>query len=52
VARSHGEGLHILRVSDPEMRGRLALAWRTAGPVSPAARALIAHARIALADAG
>jgi DNA-binding transcriptional LysR family regulator len=52
VARSHGEGLRILRVSDPEMRGRLALAWRTEGPVSPAARALIAHARSALSDAG
>ena len=52
VARSHGEGLRILTVSDPEMRGRLALTWRTEGPVSPAARALIAHARAALPEAG
>ena len=50
VARSHGEGLRVLAVRDPEMRGRLALAWRTEGPVSPAARALIAHARAALPE--
>jgi hypothetical protein len=34
------------------MRGRLALAWRTETPASPAARALIAHARAALPEAG
>jgi DNA-binding transcriptional LysR family regulator len=50
VARSHGRGLRILSVSDPQMRGRLALIWRTEGPVSPAARALIAHARAALPE--
>jgi DNA-binding transcriptional LysR family regulator len=50
VARSHGEGLRVLTISDPEMRGRLALTWRIEGPVSPAARALIAHARAALPD--
>ncbi|MGH3152075.1 MAG: LysR family transcriptional regulator [Streptosporangiaceae bacterium] len=52
VARAHGDGLHVLVVSDPEMRGRLALTWRTEAPVSPAARALIAHARAALPEAG
>jgi len=45
VARAHGDGLHVITVSDPPMRGRLALAWRAEGQVSPAARALIAHAR-------
>jgi DNA-binding transcriptional LysR family regulator len=44
VARAH-DGLRVVTISDPEMRGRLALTWRTEGPVSPAARALIAHAR-------
>jgi hypothetical protein len=34
------------------MRGRLALAWRTEAPASPAARALIAQARAALPEAG
>jgi DNA-binding transcriptional LysR family regulator len=51
VAREYGDGLHVITVSDPEMRGRLALTWRTEAPVSPAARALIAHARAALPDA-
>jgi DNA-binding transcriptional LysR family regulator len=50
VARTH-DGLHVIQVSDPPMRGRLALAWRTAGPVSPAARALIAHARAEFGEA-
>jgi DNA-binding transcriptional LysR family regulator len=29
----------------PELRGRLVLAWRSEGPVSPAARVLIDRAR-------
>ena len=45
VASSYGDGLHIISVRDPEIRGRLALAWRTQDPISPAARALITHAR-------
>ncbi|HEY1625687.1 MAG TPA: LysR substrate-binding domain-containing protein [Streptosporangiaceae bacterium] len=49
VAAAHGDGLHVLSVRDPEIRGRLALAWRAEGAVSPAARALIAHARATLA---
>jgi DNA-binding transcriptional LysR family regulator len=40
--------LHVLTIHDPEIRGRLALAWRAEDPVSPAARALIAHARATL----
>ena len=48
VAAAHGTGLHVLTVRDPEIRGRLALAWRAEDPVSPAARALIAHARATL----
>jgi DNA-binding transcriptional LysR family regulator len=45
VAAAHGADLHVLTIRDPEIRGRLALAWRADDPVSPAARALIAHAR-------
>ena len=52
VARAHGDGLHVITVSDPEIRGRLALTWRTEAPLSPAARALIAHARAALPAVG
>ena len=40
--------LRVIRIAGPELRGQLALAWRTGGPASPAARALIAHARAAL----
>ena len=37
--------VHVITISDPPMRGRLALTWRADAPVSPAARALITHAR-------
>ena len=37
-------GLHALPIV-PEIRGRLVLAWRSAGPISPAARVLIDRAR-------
>jgi DNA-binding transcriptional LysR family regulator len=50
AARAHGSGLHVITVTDPPMRGRLALTWRADGPVSPAARALIAHARTELPE--
>jgi DNA-binding transcriptional LysR family regulator len=50
VAAAYGDGLRVLTVSEPEMRGRLGLAWRAEGSVGPAARALIAHARAALPD--
>ncbi len=39
--------LRAIAVTRPAMRGRLALAWRTDGPISPAARALIGRARTA-----
>jgi DNA-binding transcriptional LysR family regulator len=43
VARSRPD-LHALTVT-PEMRGRLVLAWRSSGPVSPAARVVVQMAR-------
>src|SRR6266536_1762639 len=49
VAHAHPTELHAVAVTGPEMRGRLALAWRAEGPISPAARALISHARTVLA---
>jgi DNA-binding transcriptional LysR family regulator len=39
------EDLHPLTITRPALRGRLALAWRTEGPLSPATRALVAQAR-------
>ena len=45
VASTRPEGLHTITITDPLIRGRLALAWRTDAPISPAARALVAHAR-------
>ncbi|MCV7226689.1 LysR family transcriptional regulator [Mycolicibacterium komossense] len=43
VARNR-TGLHPLPIV-PELRGRLVLAWRSAGPISPAARVLVEKAR-------
>jgi DNA-binding transcriptional LysR family regulator len=43
--------LHAL-VFVPEIRGRLVLAWRSSGPVSPAARVLIDKARRLLRVSG
>jgi len=51
VARSMADNaadLHAVAVTEPELRGRVELAWRADGPISPAARALIGHARVAL----
>jgi len=49
VARSRPE-LRAIPIS-PELRGRLALAWRASGPISPAARAFVdlARARVRVA---
>lgn len=47
VSRSR-PGLRALAI-DPPMRGRLALAWRSRGPMSPAARELVKMARRLLA---
>jgi DNA-binding transcriptional LysR family regulator len=43
VPRGH-DGLRALAI-DPELRGRLVLAWRSGGPMSPAARVLVERAR-------
>ncbi|HEY3725524.1 MAG TPA: LysR substrate-binding domain-containing protein [Solirubrobacteraceae bacterium] len=37
--------LHGLEIVRPQLRGRIELVWRASGPISPAARALIAAAR-------
>ncbi|MCV7289666.1 LysR family transcriptional regulator [Mycolicibacterium wolinskyi] len=47
VSRSR-PGLHALTI-EPPMRGRLVLAWRSRGPMSPAARELVKMARRLLA---
>ncbi|AXI78341.1 LysR family transcriptional regulator [Peterkaempfera bronchialis] len=52
LARCYADRLHILTLTRPRLRGRLALAWRSAGPVGPAARALVRHVRAALPDRG
>ncbi|MFH8336723.1 LysR family transcriptional regulator [Streptomyces sp. AM6-12] len=38
-------GLRTLPLADPRARGRVALAWRTRGPLSPAARELLDRLR-------
>ncbi|MEU7013952.1 LysR family transcriptional regulator [Streptomyces sp. NPDC046385] len=43
-----GDLLRTLPIVHPEMRARIALAWRTTGPTSPAARALLDRLRKAL----
>ncbi|MEU9989213.1 LysR substrate-binding domain-containing protein [Streptomyces sp. NPDC048045] len=42
-------GLRTLRIADPRARGRVALAWRTDGPMGPAARQLLGCLRSAMA---
>lgn len=41
-------GLRTLEITDPRPRGRIALAWRTDGPASPAAGVLLDRLRTAL----
>jgi DNA-binding transcriptional LysR family regulator len=41
TAREHEHHLHSVRIVRPSIRGRLALAWRTDGQRSAAARALV-----------
>lgn len=50
VAAAHAAGLHAIALIRPRLRSRIELAWRSAGPIGPAARALIAHARTVLAE--
>jgi DNA-binding transcriptional LysR family regulator len=52
VATDEAFDLHPLAIARPEIRSRLALAWRSDGPASPAARALVVHARQALGEPG
>jgi hypothetical protein len=40
----------MITITRPELRGRLALAWRAGGSMSPSARALISDARKLLPD--
>ena len=47
----HGKIVHCLAISRPQLRARLELAWNCEEPSSPAARALITHARKRLAAA-
>jgi DNA-binding transcriptional LysR family regulator len=48
----HGrEGLRALKII-PQLRGRLVLAWRSGGPMSPAARVLVDKARRLLSVGG
>ncbi|MBT2367963.1 LysR family transcriptional regulator [Streptomyces sp. ISL-10] len=49
-ARALGMEVHLIDIRQRPC-GRLALAWRTDGPTSPAAAALIAHARALLPEA-
>lgn len=44
VAVACREQLHVLAITEPAMCGRIALAWRTDGPISPPARALLTRA--------
>ncbi|WP_327114756.1 LysR family transcriptional regulator [Nocardia sp. NBC_01730] len=41
-------GVRTLRIVEPELRGRLALAWRTDRPSGPAAKVLLGQLRIGL----
>ncbi len=52
LATARAARLRGIPITDPEIHGRLAVAWRTTGPISPAARALINHARATLKSPG
>lgn len=48
LAAAYPEEIHAVAVGPPGLRGRMALAWRCEGPISPAARAFVRHARAVL----
>jgi DNA-binding transcriptional LysR family regulator len=52
VTRAHPAGLRAIPLARPQLRGRIALAWRAQQPASPAAQAFIDHARRQLAHPG
>jgi DNA-binding transcriptional LysR family regulator len=45
TAQSHHAALHVLQITQPQIRSRLELVWDPAVAASPAARVLIEHAR-------
>jgi DNA-binding transcriptional LysR family regulator len=45
VATAHAATLDTVLIAEPTPRSRIELAWRSDGPIGPAARALIALAR-------
>ncbi|MES9511177.1 LysR substrate-binding domain-containing protein [Streptomyces sp. NPDC000609] len=45
-------GLRTLEITEPRLRGRVALAWRTGGPTSPAATAVLELLRTVLTVPG
>jgi DNA-binding transcriptional LysR family regulator len=49
VATAYPDELHCLQVKAPRFRSRIEVAWRADGHASPAAKALIRHARDVLA---
>ena len=52
VTRAHPTSLCAIPLVRPQLRGRIALAWRAGQPASPAARAFIDHARTQLTRPG
>ncbi|HEY8371141.1 MAG TPA: LysR family transcriptional regulator [Pseudonocardiaceae bacterium] len=52
LAVAHADQLRAVEIVRPRLRSCLALAWRAEGPLSPAAKALLDHARAILAAAG
>lgn len=50
VAAAQPDAVHTLEFTQPRLKGELALAWRTTAPGSPAARAIIDHARATMAS--
>jgi DNA-binding transcriptional LysR family regulator len=48
VALTMRDELHSIEITQPRMRGRVALAWRVGGPIGPAAQALVRRARVSV----
>ncbi|WP_219465314.1 LysR family transcriptional regulator [Nonomuraea rhizosphaerae] len=44
------DGVRVLEITEPRVRGRMALLWRASGESGPAARAFLRHARRWLPD--
>jgi DNA-binding transcriptional LysR family regulator len=45
VAKAHRREIHALTINSPQLRGRIALAWRAEGPINPAGRVFIERVR-------